>query len=86
MSSVSGMLYIVKDLGERASQERPDEDWIATMQSLQGFKGPLDLFKLAFEKPASKLEPVSGLKRMTKTFVCTFEEKEILSIFEVIRG
>ncbi|MCJ1385894.1 hypothetical protein MMC17_009018 [Xylographa soralifera] len=84
VSSVSGTLYILKDFGERALQERLDEDWNAIVRSLQVPNGPLDQFKSALEKLALKFEPVGGLKRLAKTITWPFEKKEILSILEVI--
>ena len=84
VSSISGMFYILKDLGERGSHDPVNEDWSAIVRSLQVPNGPLDQFKLALERLASKLEPTSGLTRMTKTLTWPFEKKEIMSILGVM--
>lgn len=55
ISSTSGVLYLLKDLAERAQLE---DGWSVTMKSLNLPRGPLDKFKMILEKLASKLKPV----------------------------
>lgn len=73
VSSVSGFLYILKDLTERTQW---NDISLSTMSSLSVRNGPLDQFKSALQELATKLAPVAcdhsiSSKAMVKLYYLT---------------
>lgn len=56
VSSVSGFLYLLKDLTERTQW---NDTSLGTMSSLSVRNGPLDQFKAALQELATKLVPMA---------------------------
>jgi hypothetical protein len=81
ISSVSSLLYTLKDLAKRAHW---GDTWLATMKSLMVPKGPMELLNTALEDLASRLVPVDGLRKVGKAMAWPFQKKEIVSILGVI--
>ncbi|KAI9876330.1 MAG: hypothetical protein M1830_006749 [Pleopsidium flavum] len=77
ISSVSGLLYQLRDLAERTEWE---DSWSKTLKSLSVPKGPLEQFKKVLEILASKLKPVVGWKKAGKAVIWPFQKGEIKDI------
>ena len=81
ISSVSSLLYTLKDLAERAEW---GDTWLATMKSLMVPNGPLEQFKVALEDLASILMPVNKLMKIGNAMTWPFQKKEIRNILNAI--
>jgi hypothetical protein len=81
VSSISGFLYILKDLAERPQGEKT---WSATVTSLNVPNGPLEQFRIVLEQLASKLEPVRGLKKIGKQLAWPFQKNEAKNILNTV--
>jgi hypothetical protein len=77
ISSTSGVLFILKDLAERAQWE---DGWSVTIKSLNLPRGPLDKFKMILEELAWKLKPVQGAKKVGRALIWPFQKGEINEI------
>ncbi len=77
ISSVSGLLYLLRDLAKRTEGE---DSWFKTLNSLSVPEGPLEQFKTVLETLASKLKPVVGWKKAGKAFTWPFQKGEIKDI------
>lgn len=81
VSSISGILFSLKDLVERS---KSNDTWLATTRSLGIPEGPLWQFKLALERLATELAPISGLKKVGKVLNWPFKREEIARIINTI--
>jgi hypothetical protein len=81
ISSTSGVLFLLKDLAERAQWE---DGWSVTIKSLNLPGGPLDKFKMTLNKLASKLKPVEGAKKLGKALIWSFQKGEINEILDAL--
>jgi hypothetical protein len=76
-----GLLYILSGLVDKAGSE---ETWLDATRSLGVPSGPLEQFKLALERLATRLGPAAGLSKGSKKLVWPFKEKEVLDILNTI--
>ena len=81
ITSVSGILTVLKDLAERPQY---GDSWSTTIRSLNVPNGPLEQFRRALERLASKLEPVHGLKKVERSLAWPFQKGEVSEILGAI--
>src|SRR2546421_9592064 len=79
--STQGILSALRDLGENAGWT---DSWILTVKSLQEPGGPLEQFKTALERLASKLKPVEGWEMARKALAWPFQKEEMNEILRLI--
>jgi NACHT domain len=78
ITTISGILTLLKDLAERPQW---GDSWSTTMNSLNVPNGPLEQFRSALERLASKLDPVRGLKR---SLAWPFQKGEVNDILRAM--
>ena len=82
IASVNCMLY---SLQERAHEDKQNDAWSSTFQSLDVPKGPLDQIRTALKSLSGKLAPLStSLKKVRKAMTWPFQKGEIKEILERI--
>ncbi|KAH0537365.1 hypothetical protein FGG08_005844 [Glutinoglossum americanum] len=81
VTSVSGILFLLKDHGERTQW---GDSWSATIKSLNVPNGPIEQFRIAIQRLASKLEPAGGLKKVGKELAWPFQKGEVREILSTI--
>jgi hypothetical protein len=81
ISSTSGVLFLLKDLAERAQWE---DGWSVTIKSLNLPGGLLDKFKVILIQLASKLKPVEGAKKVGRALIWPFQKGEINEILNTL--
>lgn len=81
LSSVSGLLYTLKDQASRADA---GEEYLDNIKCLDVPNGPLAQFKSALERLTTKLQPGVGWKRVGKALAWPFEREEIVDILGTI--
>ncbi|KFY47728.1 hypothetical protein V496_10483 [Pseudogymnoascus sp. VKM F-4515 (FW-2607)] len=81
ITSVTGFLYVLKD---RAEQLQHGDSWSETLVLLAGPTGPLEQFKSALERVASKLAPAVGWRKAGKAMIWPFRKEEISDILAEI--
>ena len=74
---VSNLLPLFTDLRCRIDDSNSEDPWFNGLKSLGGKGGPLEAFKEAMEKIATKLGPKSGIRRVTEALSWTLEKKEV---------
>ena len=80
--SVNTILFVIQNEAEQAKQ---GDQWSSTLHSLNVPHGPLDQFRSALERLASKLaSPATGLKKMGKAIIWPFQKEEIKEILASI--
>jgi hypothetical protein len=72
VSVTSGILMWLKEHAERKSEST---SWTLTVQSLQISGGPLEQFKVALERLASKVAPVEGWRKAGKALSWPFKKR-----------
>ena len=78
LASVNGILFILQDEADQAKQ---GDQWSSTLRSLNVPDGPLEQFRKALERLASKLaSPATGLKKLGKAITWPFQKEEIKEI------
>ncbi len=78
--SVSGFLYVLKDLEERAKWT---DTWCTTLRALNVENGPLKQFKGSMDRLASMLGPNSS-RRAQRALAWPFQKREIQEILQTI--
>lgn len=81
VSSVSGLLYQLKDLAER---KREGETSSRTERLLGAPRGPLGQLQTALNELSSKLTPVAGWEKTRRVLVWPFQKQEIKAILDTI--
>lgn len=81
ISSVQGFLSVLKD---KSDKRQSDESFTKTADLLNLPSGPLQQFKAALERLASKLRPAEGLKKFGKALSWPFEKQEIKDILSTM--
>ena len=82
VASVNCMLY---SLQEKAHEDKQNDAWSSTFQSLDVPTGPLDEIRTALESLSKKLAPPStSLKKVRKAMTWPFQKGEIKEILERI--
>jgi hypothetical protein len=81
VSVTSGILMWLKEHTERKSEST---SWTLTVQSLQISGGPLEQFKVALERLASKVAPVDGWRKAGKALSWPFKKEEVEEILKTI--
>ena len=82
IASVNCMLY---SLQEKAHEDKHNDTWSSTFNSLNVPKGPLDQIRTALESLSRKLAPPStSVKKIRKTMTWPFQKGEIKEILERI--
>ena len=74
----SGLLRIFHDLVKQG------EGWSVTVASLAIPNGPLEQFDSTLKRLESKLRPVSGVRKATRTLLWPFQKEEIKDILRAI--
>ena len=72
--------YLLFQLKDNAQARR----WSDTIRSLAIPNGPIDQFKDALERLASKLNPTGGIKKVGKALSWYFDKDEIVAILSLI--
>lgn len=83
ITSAHSFLFLLKDKAEKSATQW-DNTLYETMRALDGPNGPLEQFKDALERLASKLRPRQGLKKLGKALSWPFEKSEIKGILDTI--
>lgn len=79
--SLLGLLKSLRDRFEHADQTDP---WYIQTCSLGGQGGPLDQYQSAMIALAKKLKPESGVKKLEKRLLWTFDKKQIKATLDLI--
>ena len=85
-NSLLGLLKSLRDRVEHANQKDP---WYVLICSLEGQGGPLDQCQSAMIALAKKLRPESGVKKLEKRLLWTFDKKQVkatLNLFERLKS
>ena len=78
LASVNGILFILQDEADQAKQ---GDQWSSSLGSLNVPDGPLDQFRRALERLASKFaSPATGLKKLGNAMMWPFQKEEIKEI------
>jgi hypothetical protein len=77
LSSTHYLLFLLKDKAEA-------KEWGDTIKSLAIPKGPLEQFKDALERLASKLAPAEGLKKVGRALTWPFQKDDVKYILSTI--
>lgn len=76
IASVNSIIFILQDLADQQN-----DTWSSTFQSLNLPNGPLDQFRMALERLASKLAPsATPLKKLGNAMAWPFQKGEIKEI------
>jgi hypothetical protein len=81
ITSASFLLYMLRDRAEQASL---GEAWLSTVISLSVPKGPLEQFKRALERLATRLAPTKKLEKIERALRWPFQREEIKDILSTI--
>lgn len=81
ITSVTGILYHLKDLAERAQWAG---DWPGVMQTLTLPHGPIDQLKCALVDIYSKVKPAAGLRKVGRSFVWPFQKGQVKDLLTTI--
>jgi hypothetical protein len=81
VTSVTGLLYCLKDLAER---EQWEDSWTMTLFSLNVPDGPLEQLKRVLDRLATKLAPFHRLRKLEKALTWPFQKAEIKEILNTI--
>ena len=80
-SELAGVNEILLILQDEAEQAKQGDQWSSTLCSLNVAEGPLDQFRRALERLASKLAPpATGFKKLGKAITWPFQKEEIKEI------
>ena len=79
--SLLGLLKSLRDRMEHANQKDP---WYLQICSLESQGGPLDQYQSAMTALAKKLQPGSGVKKLEKRLLWTFDKKQIKATLDLI--
>jgi hypothetical protein len=81
IASTQGFLYALKD---KAESPQCDDKIFQTMRALNQPNGPLEQFKQALERLASKLKPAENMKKIGKALIWPFQKAEIKEVILTI--
>jgi hypothetical protein len=81
VTSISGLLYCLKDLAERGQWTNT---WTMTISSLNVPDGPLEQLRNALERLVEKLAPATGLKRVGKILIWPLQKEDVKDILNTI--
>ena len=79
--SLLGLLMNLRDRVEHANEK---DAWCVQICSLAGQGGPLDQYHSAMIALAKKLTPVSGVEKLEKRLLWTFDKKQIKATLDLI--
>ena len=80
-SELAGVNEILLILQDEADQAKQGDQWCSTLHSLNVPDGPLDQFRKALERLASKFaSSATGLKKLGKAISWPFQKEEIKEI------
>ena len=72
------------NLRDRVEHANEKDAWHVQICSLAGQGGPLDQYHSAMIALAKKLTPVSGVEKLEKRLLWTFDKKQIKATLDVI--
>jgi len=81
LSSTTGLLFSLKDLVERPCS---DDAWDTALYRLGGPNGPLEQFRSALERLATKLAPVMGIRTVGNALGWPFLKKDVEETLKTI--
>lgn len=81
---VASLLPLLIDLRYEAEEAKSTEPWFGGLQSLGGVYGPLMEFKETMEKLAAKLEPTTGIKKISRSLCWTLDKDEVNGILSKV--
>ena len=85
LSEIAGVNCMLYSLQEKAHEDKQNDAWSSTFQSLDVPKGPLDQIRTALESLSRKLAPPSSsLKKVRKAITWPFQKGEIEEILKRI--
>jgi FtsZ-binding cell division protein ZapB len=83
VANLMALLTSIRYKVEEAEEEK--NTWYNSVRSLLGgANGPLDQFRSALEELAGKLDPATGLKKISRTLIWTLDRKECIDILAKI--
>ena len=80
----SNAFSLLTNLRFRVEGANPEDPWFKAVRALTVENGPLDQFKAALEQLASKVAPISGLRKVGEIFVWKFNKSEVTGILSRI--
>jgi hypothetical protein len=81
---ISGLDGLLDALQKRVQEAKSGDPWLFELQALAVENGPLDQFNSDLKRLASKLEPLNGLKEVTRRLTWKFSRTEIKNILSKI--
>ena len=85
LSEIASVNCMLCSLQKKADEDKYNDAWSSTFQSLNLPKGPLDQIRTALESLSTKLAPPStSLRRVRKAITWSFQKGEIKEIIERI--
>ena len=85
LSEIASVNCVLYSLREKANDDKQDDAWSSTFQSLNVPKGPLDQIRTALESLSRKLAPPStSLTKARKGMTWPFQKREVKEILERI--
>jgi hypothetical protein len=80
----TSLLVLLTDLRYRVEEVGTTDPWFTAVRLLGVEKGPLEQFKEAMEMLIRKLKPETGMKKLGKVLLWTFDKKEVDDILSKI--
>ena len=84
LGETASLLGLLKDLRARVEHANQTDPWYVRIRLLEGQGGPLDQYQSAMIVLAKKLKPESGLKKLEKRLLWTFDRKQIKATLDLI--
>ena len=78
------LLRLLKSLRDRVEHANQQAPWYLQICSLEGQGGPLDQYHTAMKALAKKLKPESGVKKLEKRLLWTFDKKQVKATLDLI--
>ena len=84
LREAASLLGLLKSLRARVEHANQTDSWYVQIRSLEGQGGPLDQYQSAMIALAKKLKPESGVKKLEKLLLWTFDKKQIKATLDLI--
>src|SRR5271170_6077874 len=84
LDEFTSLHFLLFPLVDQIKEAEVDDAWSASLWSLNTPGGPLEQFRLALQRVASKLEPVACLKKFGKAVAWPFQKDEVKEILSTI--
>ena len=84
LQEAASLLGLLQSLRTRVEHTNQTDPWYVQIRSLEGQGGPLDRYQSAMLALAKKLKPESGVKKLEKQLLWTFDKKQIKATLDLI--